>query len=109
MNKPLEGKHSLVTGASRGIGAAIAKRLAADGATVTLTYVGSKANADEVVKEIVDAGGTARAVKADASVRGDGAKAVAEVLEQHGSLEILVSNAGINISKPIDLLTDADY
>ena len=109
MNKPLQGKNALVTGGSRGIGAAIAKKLAADGASVTLTFVGSKETAEQVAREIVDAGGTARAIKADAKERGDGAKAVADVVEHHGSIEILVSNAGVNISKPIEMLTDEDY
>lgn len=109
MNQPLQGKNALVTGGSRGIGAAIAKKLAADGASVTLTYVGSKETAEQVAREIVDAGGASRAIKADAKERGDGAKVVAEVVERHGSIDILVSNAGVNISKPIEMLTDEDY
>lgn len=109
MHKPLSAKNALVTGGSRGIGAAIAKRLAADGARVTLTYVGSKERAERVAEEIAEAGGIARAIKADASQPGDGDRAVADVLEHHGSIEILVSNAGINISKPIDSLTGQDY
>lgn len=109
MNNPLEGKNALVTGGSRGIGAAIARRLAADGACVTLTYVGSRDTAEQVSKEINDAGGSARAIRADAKELGDGAKAVADVLKHHGGIDILVSNAGVNISKPIELLSDDDY
>ena len=109
MSRPLEGKHALVTGGSRGIGAAIAKRLASDGATVTITYIGSADSAQSVVAEINLAGGEARAIQADANVRGDGLNAVAEVIAHHGNLDILVSNAGINISKPMDQLTDEDF
>lgn len=107
--KTLAGKSALVTGGGRGIGAAIVKRLASDGAHVTLTYVGSESTALSVVNEVRAAGGQARAIKADASKQGDGAKAVANVIEHHGKLDILVSNAGINISRPINELTDEDF
>lgn len=109
MMRPLEGRSALVTGASRGIGAAIAKRLAADGATVTLTYVGSKEAVDQVVKEIADSGGKARALFADARERGSGTRAVQEVIQHDQRLDILISNAGINISKPLEAIEDEDY
>lgn len=99
----------MVTGASRGIGAAIAKRLASEGADVTLTFVGSSDGANRVVHDIQQAGGHARAVHADARVSGDGTAAVESVITHHGHLDILISNAGINISKPIDALTEQDF
>lgn len=109
MTLALAGKNALVTGGSRGIGAAIAKRLAAEGASVTLTYGSNQAAADTVVEEILNAGGKARAIAADARTIGASAAAVADTVANYGSLEILVSNAGINISKPIDQYLDADF
>ncbi|MEL6219037.1 MAG: SDR family oxidoreductase [Pseudomonadota bacterium] len=109
MTSPLAGKSALITGGSRGIGAAIARRLASEGAAVTLTYVGSSDRVDAVVQEITDAGGTARAILADARELGASAAAVADTVAHQRGLDILVSNAGINISKPIDQYQDADY
>jgi len=109
MERKLAGKSALITGASRGIGAVIAKRLAAEGAAVTLTYVGAQDVAEAVVQEIVQAGGQARAIQADAREIGAGAAAVADAVTHHGKLDILVSNAGINTSKPIDSLDIKDY
>lgn len=109
MTGPLDGKSALITGGSRGIGAEVARRLASEGASVTLTYVGPSDLADTVVEEIRHAGGTARAILADAREIGDSAAAVADTVAHQGGLDILVSNAGINISKPIDQYQDADY
>lgn len=109
MGHPHEGKRALVTGGGRGIGAAIARRLASEGAHVTLTYVGSSVEADKVVRAIHSAGGRARALDADARQVGASAAAVKAVVADQGGLDILVSNAGINVSKPIDELTDEDY
>lgn len=109
MTKVLEGKRALITGASRGIGAAIAKRLAAQGANVTLTYVGSKDAAEAVAAEIKTSGGVARTVQADAMTPGASRAAVLDVVEATGGIDILVSNAGVNISKPLDNIEDADY
>ena len=106
---PLSGKVALVTGGSRGIGAAIASRLAADGADVTLTYARSPEAADGAVQRIIEAGGTARAIHANALERGAGAAAVGNVVSRRGRLDILVSNAGVNIMKPLDQLDDETY
>ncbi|MEL7449968.1 MAG: SDR family oxidoreductase [Pseudomonadota bacterium] len=109
MNRLLEGKAALVTGGNRGIGAAIATRLAADGARVVLTYAGSDDTAVQIVESIREKGNVALAVRADAREPGASAEAVRFAAEQHGGLDILVSNAGINISKPLDELSLDDY
>ncbi|MEO0441642.1 MAG: SDR family NAD(P)-dependent oxidoreductase, partial [Pseudomonadota bacterium] len=109
MNSSLSGKIALVTGGSRGIGAAVAKRLAADGATVVVTYVGSEDAASAVVGEIEDSGGRARAVHVDAMEKGAGTRAVAGIMANEGALDILVNNAGINIMKPLHAIEDEDY
>ncbi len=109
MVRPHEGKRALVTGGGRGIGAAIVRRLASEGAHVTLTYVGSSGEADRVVRDVQSAGGQAVAIEADARQVGASAAAVAAVVASEGGLDILVSNAGINVSKPIADLTNDDY
>ena len=94
MSLPLSGKVALVTGASRGIGAAIAKRLAADGALVVVNYVSSEAGAQAVVREINAEGkGSAVAVKADLSSVSEGVHLVEETVRVHGRLDVLVHNA----------------
>lgn len=107
---PLTGKVALVTGGSRSIGAAIAKRLAADGAKVAFTYVGSEQLALETAGAIEAAGGVALPIRADAgnpdAVRG----AIAKVVETYGGLDILVNNAGIALGGgPIDQISFEDY
>lgn len=106
----LTGKTALVTGGSRGIGAACAKLLAARGATVVLTYSKSTDRADAVIAEITAAGGKAFAVKADAG-DADAVKAgIAQAINLLGnSLDILVNNAGIAEHGPIGLLSDATF
>jgi 3-oxoacyl-[acyl-carrier protein] reductase len=103
---PLSHKHALITGGSRGIGAATAKRLAADGATVVLTYAHSPDAAQAVADEIQQAGGTATAIQADLSEKA-GSDAVQAAVKEHlgGRIDILVNNAGMFDVKP---LTDAD-
>ncbi|CAN7455281.1 3-oxoacyl-ACP reductase FabG [Phenylobacterium sp. LjRoot225] len=106
---PLAGKTALVTGGSRSIGAAIARRLAADGARVALTYSASSGQADEVVRAIEAAGGCALAIRADAgdpaAVRG----AVAQTVEAFGGLDILVNNAAMGNTAPIEEVAFEDY
>ena len=94
---PLTGKIAIVTGGSRSIGAAIAKRLAADGATVTITYNASPDRAAAVVQEIVAAGGQAVALAADAGNPEAVRAAIAEVAQRFGKIDILVNNAGISL------------
>ena len=108
-SKPLVGKVALVTGGSRSIGAAIAKRLAADGAAVVLTYHASPQSADQVVKAIEESGGRAVAIHADAGDPDAVRAAVAATIRTFGSVDILVNNAGIALGGPIDEIRFEDY
>jgi NAD(P)-dependent dehydrogenase (short-subunit alcohol dehydrogenase family) len=105
----LEGKVALVTGGSRSIGAAIAERLAHEGAAVALTYSASPDRAWSVVAAIERAGGRALAIEADAGDPEAVRAAVATVVERLGRLDILVNNAGIALGGPIDEIAFADY
>ena len=105
MSKQLEGKIALVTGGSRGIGAAIAKRLAADGANVAITYTKGADAAASVVKEIEGAGGKAIAIQADAADAGAVEAAVEKTVATFGQLDVLVNNAGAAIPKTFEETT----
>jgi len=98
-------KRALVTGGSRGIGAAIAKRLAADGARVAITYAKDANSASAVVKAIEEAGGKALPIKADAADIKAIQAAVEETVEVFGQLDVLVNNAGTAIPKPFEETT----
>lgn len=109
MSDKLAGKVALVTGASRGIGAAIAKRLAADGAAVAITYSTSPGKAEEVVRSITAAGGKALGIHADAADSESTRAAVAKTVATFGALDILVNNAGVVAVAPIDQFPIADF
>lgn len=102
--KRLAGKVALVTGASRGIGAAIALRLAEEGATVAVNYNSNKEAADKIVKEITELGSKAVAFQANVSAAGDSKKLIEEIGKTFGKIDILVNNAGVYQPRPI---TDA--
>jgi len=105
MTKKLEGKVAVVTGASKGIGAAIAEQLAADGAAVVVNYASSRAGAEAVVKRIQQAGGKAVAAQADVSRLEDVRRLFAETKKAFGRLDILVNNAGIYEFAPLETIS----
>jgi 3-oxoacyl-[acyl-carrier protein] reductase len=105
MSKKLEGKIALITGGSRGIGAAIAKRLAADGASVAITYARDASAASAVVKAIERDGGKAIAIQADATNAGAVEAAVEQTVATFGRLDVLVNNAGTAIPKTFEETT----
>lgn len=105
----LAGKVAVVTGASKGIGAAIAKHLAAEGAAVVVNYSASKAGADKVVGEIKAEGGKAVAVQANVAKKSDIEKLAAETKRAFGPIDILVNNAGIYEFAPLEQITEDHF
>ncbi len=105
----LTGKVAVVTGASKGIGAAIAKALAAEGAAVVVNYASSKAGADKVVDEIYKAGGKAVAVGGDVAKAAEAQGIVAAAIEHYGRLDILVNNSGVYAFAPIENVTEEEF
>jgi len=108
-NGKLAGKVAVVTGASKGIGAAIAKHLAAEGASVVVNYATSKTGADKVVSEITSAGGKAVAVQGDVARKADIERLFAETKKAFGRLDILVNNAGIYEFSPLESITEEQF
>ncbi len=105
----LSGKVAVVTGASKGIGAAIAKQLAADGASVVVNYASSKSGADQVVDEISKRGGQAVAVQGDVSKKSDIDRLFAATKKAFGRLDILVNNAGVYEFSPLEAITEEHF
>jgi len=105
----LTGKVAVVTGASKGIGASIAKHLAAEGASVAVNYASSKTGADKVVAEITGAGGKAIAVQADVAKQTDIERLFAQTKRAFGRLDILVNNAGVYEFSPLDGVTEEHF
>ncbi|RED34411.1 3-oxoacyl-[acyl-carrier protein] reductase [Rhodopseudomonas thermotolerans] len=109
MTKTLQGKVALVTGASKGIGAAIALKLAAEGAAVAVNYASGKDGADAVVAKITAAGGKAVAVHGNLAEPDDAAKLVGETVKALGKIDVLVNNAGVYEMLPLDAITPAHF
>lgn len=109
MSQNLAGKVAVVTGASKGIGAAIAKELAAEGASVVVNYSSSKAGAEKVVAEIVKQGGKAVALQADVSQPADILKLFAETKRVYDHVDILVNNAGVYEFAPLEEITPEHF
>jgi 3-oxoacyl-[acyl-carrier protein] reductase len=105
----LQGKVAIVTGASKGIGASIAKHLAAEGAAVVVNYASSKEGADRVVAEIVGNGGKAVAVHANVAKKAEIERLFSEAKKAFGKLDILVNNAGIYEFSPIEAVTEEHF
>jgi 3-oxoacyl-[acyl-carrier protein] reductase len=108
-SKKLAGKVAVVTGASKGIGTAIAKQLAADGAAVVVNYASSKTGADKVVAEIASTGGKAIAVQGDVSRKADIDRLFVETKKAYGRVDVLVNNAGIYEFSPLEQITEEHF
>lgn len=109
MQQRFSNKVAVVTGASKGIGAAIAKHLAAEGAAVVVNYASSQAAADQVVSEILQAGGKALAVRADVSNAADVARLMLATQQAFGAVDILVNNAGIYVPASLAEFDEAQF
>ena len=109
MSAKLAGRVAVVTGASKGIGASIAKHLAAEGAAVVVNYASSKEGAERVVKEIASKGGKAVAVQADVSRQQEIERLFSEAKKAFGKLDILVNNAGVYEFSPLDEVTGEQF
>src|SRR5437762_13546221 len=105
----LNGKIAVVTGASKGIGAGIAKEFAAEGASVVVNYASSKSDADKVVDEITKRGGKAVAVQGSVSRKADIDKLFTSVKKSFGKLDILVNNAGVYEFAPLEQITEESF
>jgi len=105
----LTGKVAVVTGASKGIGAAIARSLAAEGASVVVNYASSKAGADTVVAAITAAGGKAVAVGGDVSKAAEAQGIIDAAIKNYGRLDILVNNSGVYEFAPIEAITETQF
>jgi 3-oxoacyl-[acyl-carrier protein] reductase len=109
MSGVLSGKVAIVTGASKGIGAAIARGLAAEGAAVVVNYATSREGADRLVAAITRAGGKAVALHGDVSKAGDVKRLFAEAHEAYGRLDVLVNNAGVYAFEPLEAVTEREF
>lgn len=109
MTAKLAGKTAIVTGASKGIGASIAKHLAAAGAKVVVNYASSKSDGEKVVADIIAQGGTAIAIGADVSKPEDIQRLFSESAAAFGTLDILVNNAGIYLGAPVGEITPEHF
>lgn len=109
MSQKLAGKVAVVTGASKGIGASIAKHLAAEGAAVVVNYASSKEGADKVVAEITAKGGKAVAVQGSVTKKVDIERLFAETTKAFGPLSVLVNNAGVYEFSPLEAITEDHY
>jgi 3-oxoacyl-[acyl-carrier protein] reductase len=105
MTSPLAGRRALVTGGSRGIGAEIVRRLAADGAAVAFTYGASATEAEKLAAEVAESGGTVVAIQADSGDPEQVTKSVDDTVAQLGGLDILVNNAGVAYIGDVESLT----
>jgi 3-oxoacyl-[acyl-carrier protein] reductase len=105
----LSDKVAVVTGASKGIGAEIARELAAEGASVVVNYASSRNVADKVVEEIISAGGKAIAIQGDVAKAADVERVLAEAARHFGPIDILVNNAGVYAFSRIESLTEEEF
>ena len=110
MSLPLAGKVAVITGSSRNIGAAIAQRLADDGASVVINYNGSQGAAEELAQKINKEGkGKAITIQADVSSLDDGNRLIEQTVQEFGRLDILVLNAGMMNNTPLDAITEKHF
>jgi len=105
----LTGKVAVITGASKGIGAAIAKAFASEGASVVVNYSSSRDGADAVVKEITGSGGKAVAVRGDVTKLADTQAIVNAAIENYGKLDIVVNNSGVYEFAPVEAITEEQF